>query len=72
MKYRLINRNIADMVDDETFSEHRMIFKADSAMKITKFVEDHKKLKTGDLSVITKVRGVSLTIYSFNSWKWVK
>lgn len=72
MKYRLIDRNISDLVADETFSEHKTLFRANSAMHIVKYVEDHPKLRRNDLSVMTVVRGNCITLFSLSSMKWIK
>lgn len=72
MKYRLINKNIAEMVEDQDFYSHMEIFKSNSAMDIHNFVDRHPKLRADNLSVITTVRGNSLTVYSFANKKWIR
>ena len=71
MKYRLINKNIADMVSDESFFTHRELFRGNSARDVINYVEKYR-LRTNDLSVITVKMGNSITLYSFNSMKWIK
>ena len=71
-KYRLINKNIGDLVDDDDFCLHRMIFSSNNARDVVNFVEKRPKLKTSDLSVITSMPNQCITIFSLTSMKWIR
>ena len=67
--FRLINKPIADMVDEESFFTHRLMLRSHKVSDIVNFVERSKQ-NPDYLSVITTDPGRSLTMYGFTDNRW--